>query len=213
MKTTVITSLLILITTWSKAEFTAYSKLTQMDQTQVEFKVLFVGNSLTSANNLPRLVVNYAATQGITVTTKVIAKGGYAIVDHWAEGKVQNQINSKSYDFVVIQQGPSSQLDGYDMLVNDGAKYAQLCEENSAQLAYFMVWPSLNYYHTFDNVIKNHTDAASINNSILLPVGKVWKDYIDSTKDNEYYGSDGFHPSIKGSQVAAKVIVEHLLQQ
>ena len=43
-----------------------------------------------------------------------------------------------------------------------------------------MVWPSLNYYQTFAGVIKNYTDAASINNSILLPVGEVWKDYFEA---------------------------------
>ena len=75
-----------------------------------------------------------------------------------------------------------------------------------------MVWPSLNYYHTFDDVIKNHKDAAAINNSILLPVGRIWRDYIDSTNNKEYYGPDGFHPSLKGSHIAAKVIVEYLFQ-
>ncbi len=75
-----------------------------------------------------------------------------------------------------------------------------------------MVWPSLKNYHTFDGVIKNHEDAASTNNSILLPVGRIWKNYIDSTNNNEYYGPDGFHPSLEGSQVAAEVILDNLIK-
>ena len=73
-----------------------------------------------------------------------------------------------------------------------------------------MVWPALKYYHTFNDVIKNYREAALINNAILLPVGEVWKTYIDSTKNTEYYSIDEFHPSIKGSQKAADVIVESL---
>ena len=76
-----------------------------------------------------------------------------------------------------------------------------------------MVWPSLKYYQTFDGVIKNHQDAASINNAILCPVGQVWKEYFDTTNSFDYYGPDGFHPSMKGSQVAADVSGEYLLEQ
>jgi lysophospholipase L1-like esterase len=98
------------------------------------------------------------------------------------------------------------------MLIEYGKKYSSLCKLNETKLCYFMVWPSLNYYHTFDDVIKNHEDAASINSAILLPVGKLWKDHISSLKLYDYYSSDGFHPSIKGSQISAKVIVEHLFR-
>lgn len=180
------------------------------NNTKTKFNILFIGNSLTYTNKLPQLVKKNAKLKGIEINTKMIAFPNYAIEDHWCDGQVQKLISSKKYDFVIIQQGPSSQSDGRKMLIEYGKKYNSLCKLNDVKLCYFMVWPSLNYYQTFDDVIKNHNDAASINNSILLPVGRIWKDYIDSTKNYDYYGSDGFHPSIKGSQIAAKVIVEHL---
>ena len=175
--------------------------------------VLFIGNSLTYTNNLPELVKKNAKLKGIKIDIKMIAFPNYAIEDHWNDGQVQKLISSKKYDFVIIQQGPSSQNDGRKMLIEYGKKYKNLCELNEVKLCYFMVWPSLKYYHTFDDVIKNYIDAASINNSILLPVGSVWKDNIDSTNSKEYYGSDGFHPSLMGSQIAAKVIVEELFRR
>ena len=181
--------------------------------TKTEFNILFIGNSLTYSNNLPGLVKKYALLKEIDINTEMIALPNYAIEDHWNDGQVQKLISSKKYDFIIIQQGPSSQNDGRKMLIEFGRKYNKLCELYESKLCYFMVWPSINYYYTFDDVIKNHKDAAIINNSILLPVGEIWKEYIDSTKDYEYYGTDGFHPSIKGSQIAAKVIVEHLFQQ
>jgi hypothetical protein len=180
---------------------------------KTKVNVLFIGNSLTYTNNLPELVRKNAKLKGIEINTKMIAFPNYASEDHWDDGQVQKLISSSKYDFVIIQQGPSSQNDGRKMLIEYGKKYGSLCMLNDAKLCYFMVWPSLNYYHTFDDVIKNYQDAASINNAILLPVGRIWKDYIDSTNSNEYYGPDGFHPSIKGSQTAAKVIVEYLFQQ
>lgn len=188
-----------------------YSQQEINDNTK--FNILFIGNSLTFTNNLPKLVKKYAKQQGIKINTKMIAFPNYAIEDHWNDGQVQKLISKQKFDFVIIQQGPSSQSEGRKMLIDYGEKYSNLCELNESKLCYFMVWPSLNYYHTFNDVIKNHEDAATINNSILLPVGRVWKDYIDTLKVYDYYSSDGFHPSIKGSQISAEVIVKHLFQK
>jgi len=175
-----------------------------------DFNVLFIGNSLTYTNNLPELVKTKAEQNGIIVGTKMIAYGNYAIIDHWNDGNVQVEIASKKYDFVVIQQGPSSRPYGREVLIEYGKKFSELCKQNDAKLSYYMVWPAKKYYHTFDDVIKNHEDAASINDAILCPVGRVWKEHFDSTNNFDYYGADGFHPSLKGSKIAADIIVDSL---
>ncbi|PCJ95777.1 MAG: hypothetical protein COA50_08230 [Flavobacteriaceae bacterium] len=172
--------------------------------------ILFIGNSLTYTNDLPGLVKTRAKQKGITIGTKMIALPNYAILDHWSDGEVQKEINSKKYQFIIIQQGPSSQPFGRQVLIEYGQKYSALCKVNNAKLAYFMVWPSLANYETFDGVILNHKEAALINKAILCPVGEVWKTHFDNTNNFDYYGPDGFHPSFKGSQVAANVIVATL---
>lgn len=182
-----------------------------VSSTSKTYHILFVGNSLTYSNNLPELVKKEALKKGHIVQTTMLAKPNYAIVDHWAEGKVQQLINSKKYDFVILQQGPSSQNEGKRMLVDGGKNYSLLCQKNNTTLSYFMVWPSKTYYATYDGVITNYTLAAQKNNAILCPVGKVWKDYFDKTEDYSYYSEDGFHPSLKGSEVAAQIIVKSLL--
>ncbi len=177
---------------------------------RLNYKLLFIGNSLTYTNNLPELVENEALKKNISLSTNMIANGNYAIIDHWEDGLVQKEINHGNYDFVIIQQGPSSQAEGRRMLIEDGKNYADLCQANGSELCYFMVWPSQTYYHTFDGVIKNHTDAAMQNSAILIPVGAIWKKHFDETNNFDYYGYDGFHPSLKGSQIAAEVIVSTL---
>ena len=71
--------------------------------------VLFIGNSLTYTNDLPKLVKNAAKAKGINLTITVIAYPNYAIIDHWNDGNVQKEISKNHYDFVLLQQGPSSQ--------------------------------------------------------------------------------------------------------
>lgn len=177
-----------------------------------EFSILFVGNSLTYYNDLPKLVKKVAKRKGITIKTKIIAKPDYALIDHWNDGDVQKEISKNHYDFVILQQGPSSQSFGREILIEYGKKFHLLCANNHSKLCYFMVWPSLNNYHTFKDVIENHREASSLNDAILLPVGEVWKEHFDSTENFDYYGTDGFHPSKKGSVVAAETIVEYLFE-
>ncbi len=176
-------------------------------------RILFVGNSLTYTNNLPSLVEQEAKSRGMKVKTLMLAYPNYAIIDHWNDGEVQKYIKSEKFDYVVIQQGPSSQSEGRRMLIEDGNKLQKLCEQSNTQLAYFMVWPSQTYYYTFDGVIKNHKDAAEKNGAILCPVGEAWRAYFDNNKEYSLYGPDGFHPSPKGSRLAAEVIVDTLLKE
>lgn len=173
--------------------------------------VLFVGNSLTYANNLPLIVSELAKEKGINIKTEMIARPNYALEDHWNDRKLEMQLMTNKYDFVIIQQGPSSQMDGRIMLAEYGLKMKILCGKYNARLVFFMVWPALSNFQTFDGVIKNYTDAASVTNSILCPVGVAWKNYFLETNDYSYYGPDQFHPSKKGSEAAAKIIVDTLL--
>lgn len=192
------------------ASFCALSSQTK-SKTDKEFSILFIGNSLTYYNDLPKLVSEYAKSEkNINIKTKMVAHPNYAIEDHWNDGKVKRLIHRKKYDYVILQQGPSSQKDGRKMLIQYGRKYSSLCKSSNSKLCYFMVWPAMYYYYTFDGVIKNHTDAAKLNNAILLPVGKRWKAHIEKHKDYSLYSQDEFHPSEKGSKMAAKIIVETL---
>lgn len=178
-----------------------------------QLTILFIGNSLTYTNDLPALVVKEGKRQGVVIKTETIASPNYALEDHWNEGKIQARIEKGGFDYVVVQQGPSSQSDGREMLLSYGSKIATICKKADARLVFFMVWPAKANLHTFEGVISNYRDAASKSESILCPVGEAWKKHIEATSDFSYYGNDGFHPSLKGSEVSAQLITDKLLSQ
>jgi len=182
----------------------------QVDPSNKNVSILFVGNSLTYTHNLPKLVKQAAEKKGISVKTEMIAYPNYAIIDHWNDGELSVNIAKNTYDYVIVQQGPSSQPSSRELLLDGAQKLARLCKEHQIKLCFFMVWPALDHYQTFDDVIKNHREAAVLNKAILCPVGEVWKAHFEATNDFDYYGPDGFHPSLKGSQAAAEVIVSTL---
>jgi hypothetical protein len=174
--------------------------------------ILFVGNSLTYTNDLPSMVVELAGQKGITVKTEMLAFPNYALEDHWNDGRMEDMIGEKKYDFVIVQQGPSSQEEGRLMLLDYGKRIKEVCAKNNSQLVFFTVWPAYANFQNFDNVIKNYSSAATATNSLLCPVGAAWKKYIADTGDLSYYGPDQFHPSEKGSRVAAAIIVDTLFK-
>lgn len=174
--------------------------------------ILFVGNSLTFTNNLPAILTRIGKDSGIKINTTMIAHPNYALEDHWNDGQVQALIESGKFHFVIIQQGPSSQADGRAMLFEYGARIKALCDRHNARLAFFLVWPAFSNFQSFDGVIKNYTDAAAATGSLLCPVGLLWKKYFSETGDYSYYGPDMFHPSVKGTESAARIIMETLFR-
>jgi hypothetical protein len=184
--------------------FTSYASI---DSTR---KILFIGNSFTYTNDLPALVKLAAAGKGISITTETIAYANYALEDHWNDGRIQQLIAQNKYDFVIVQQGPSSQADGRAMLLDYGERIKNLCGKHGSKLAFFMVWPARANLHMIEGVIKNYSDAAAATKSIVCPVGSAWKKYFTDTGDYSLYGPDQFHPSEKGSRVAAEVIADSL---
>lgn len=174
--------------------------------------ILFVGNSLTYTNDLPGRVVRLAKEKGVELRTEMIAHPDYALEDHWNDGQLQKLLAEKHFDFVVIQQGPSSQEDGRMKLMDYGARIATLCKKYGARVVFFMVWPSFSNLSTFDNVIKNYSDAAAVTNSLLCPVGQEWKKHFLENGNYSYYSSDKFHPSEKGSESVARIILETIIK-
>lgn len=179
--------------------FISLSVYSQNDSKQL----LFIGNSLTYTNNLPGILKNIAAAFNETIETTSLCYPNYGLEDHWNDGKIQKLINKGEFDYIIIQQGPSSQNEGKQMLIDYGSKIKRLTDKNGSQLVYFMVWPSKNYYYTFNGVIANHKLAAEINDALLFPVGEIWKSYDETKSEESLYSIDGFHPSKTGSFLSA----------
>jgi hypothetical protein len=157
------------------------------------------------------MVSKIACEDGYRVKTEMLAVANYALADHWNDGKLQKLIASGKFDYVVVQQGPSSQEEGRRMLIDYGEKINEQCKKYNVRLAFYMVWPAMSYYDTFEGVIRNYSEVAKRFNAILCPVGEVWRTHFDSTANYSYYGPDMFHPSPEGSAVAARVIWQSLL--
>lgn len=175
--------------------------------------ILFVGNSLTYQNDLPGIVKSIAGTYHVNLEVTTLGLADYSLADHWVDGDLQKLVSGGKYDYVIVQQGPSSQPYGRGILLEYGNKIAKLCTENNVRLGFYMVWPARANYFTYTGVIESYTMAASETNAILCPAGAVWKNYMEKNNDFSLYGWDQFHPSKAGSFLAALVIFHSLFPE
>ncbi len=166
-------------------------------------KILFVGNSLTYTNDLPQLVQEMGKHDSISIEYTALVFPNYSLEDHWKEGKVQREIETGKYDFVIAQQGPSALPESQVLLLEYAGRLAEVCRKNKASMAIYMVWPSSSRYFDLDNVIYSYTQAAKQTQSLLCPAGLAWKYAWESTPSLPLYGNDSFHPSMTGSLLAA----------
>jgi hypothetical protein len=178
---------------------------------QPRLRVLFVGNSLTAANDLPHRVQAIARSVGeIDLEVGSYAPGGYALEDHWADGTARGMVETGDWDVVVFQQGPSSLSSSGVNLREWTATWARTVRGHGARLALLTVWPERARSYALANVIQNYRAAAVASKAGLFPVGLAWSRCLSSAPRIRLYGPDGFHPAPMGSYLAALVVYSGL---
>jgi hypothetical protein len=174
-------------------------------QPQAPTRVLFIGNSLTYANDLPGIVCTLARASGRRVVCESVAKPDYGLEEHWNEQDARRAI-ARGWDVVVLQQGPSALPESRQLLVTYAKRFDVEIRKAGARTALYMVWPSQSRRGDFSGVSQSYAAAAKAVDGLLLPAGDAWRAAWAIDAKLALYGPDGFHPSLVGSYLAAMVI-------
>lgn len=171
--------------------------------------LLFIGNSLTYSNELPGLIGTLLESVGIPSEIEGVLGPNLGLQDHWQERSVRAKIRRGSFDFVILQQGPSA-TEGRPSLLEYGERFAQLIHEAGSRPGFYMVWPAVSRAFDFDGVATSYRMAATSTDGHLFAVGDSWRAAWRLDPELALYGPDGFHPSRLGSILAAVVFFEGL---
>lgn len=171
-------------------------------------RVLFIGNSLTYQNDLPSMMVALARQAGDTqLQAATVAFPDYALEDHWAEGTARRFLTERKWEYVVMQQG-SSALPASQVNLRAGAlQFAPLIRAAGAEPVMYMVWPSRARLGDFPAVLQSYRNAAMAIDGIFAPAGDAWTAYGDLSA---CYAFDGLHPTVRGTYLAALVLLERI---
>ncbi|MFN5032289.1 MAG: hypothetical protein ACK5FX_08725, partial [Flavobacteriia bacterium] len=158
---------------------------------QDSISVLFIGNSYTYVNDLPTVFKNLTQSLGDISTVDSKTNGGYTFQNHLSDAVTHTKIQSRQWDFVVLQgqsQEPSFPTDQVNaQTLPPAAALADSVYSNwyCSQAVYFMTWgrqngdPQWDSISTFDGMnvrLRNaYMRIADSANASVSPVGVAWK--------------------------------------
>ena len=167
--------------------------------------ILFIGNSHTYYNDMPRMVQQRFVDEGYDCRVVMIAHPEWYLAQHAEEPDVRFNILYGGYDYIVLQEyahpfGPEDKfLEAAEILTD-------LSRQGGSISVIFETWARKDEPEIQDYMNTVHRRVASKTFSLLAPVGEDWWDYMRSWPELEMYDADGAHASEAGSDFAAKTI-------
>jgi len=174
-------------------------------------RVLFIGNSYLYFADIPGIVQALAdSAGGDQLAVETVAGANLALIDHWNDGTARREIAEGGWEWVVLQQGPSSVEVNRDTLRLATQLFAAEIARVQARPALFSAWPQEDRRQDFVRAIESYTLAAADVNGVLLPVAAAWLAAWAREPTLRLY-ADGLHPSTEGAYLSALVIYSRLL--
>jgi hypothetical protein len=175
-------------------------------------RALFVGNSYLYTHDVSQVFADVAAARGIAVEVGLLAEPNFAIEDHLARSDFRDRL-AEGWDWVVLQQGPSSLPANQVNLRIHAGRAAQLAQSQGARTALMSAWPALPNAHTWLDAELSYRNAALANGLCVLPVATAWRLARDQAPTIALYDVDQLHPDRAGTLLAAFVMARDLLHR
>lgn len=177
----------------------------------VLIRVLFIGNSLTYVNDLPGTLAALARSGGDSLMVRAVAEPDLAVIDHVAgQSNALRVIREQAWDYVILQQGPTSQPLYRDTLILATRRIDSLVRTAGGVTAQYMTWPSSGRPQLFEAVRTSSRLAAEAVGGLFIPAGEAWRVALEEDAALPLYGPDGFHPAPLGTYLVALVMYEAL---
>ncbi|MFI5712203.1 hypothetical protein [Kribbella sp. NPDC051620] len=174
-------------------------------------RILFIGNSFTSRNNLPALIAALAAARGLAIDHKLMSAGGASLRQHLNAGKALAELATGNYDTVVLQEQSTLPLKNPGRMHENIRDFHTAITEVGAQTALYMTWSRKNQPQApFTTAYA--TIAAELG-TILIPAGLVWEQFQAAHPTPSLHDTDNSHPALAGSYLTACVFLISLLQE
>ncbi len=189
-------------------------------------RILFVGNSYTHQNDLPKMFGQLAKSGGHSVVTDTFAPAGWYLSDHAASTDLPQKIEKGNYHVVVLQEQsvlPATTQRGAEMYPAARALH-QSISASGAETMFFLTWARQEGtavqeigFSTFNDMqtqlTAGYQQIANELGAPVAPVGPAWQRALAERPDIPLYANDGSHPSKQGTYLAAAVFYAVLFNE
>lgn len=196
-------------------------------------QVLFIGNSYTGANNLPQLFSDLSLSLGDSVFVDFYHPGGYTFQMHASDPNALAKINSRPWDFVILQEQSQRPSFPPAQVAVDVFPYARqldsliLLNHPCTETVFYMTWgrkygdqsncaswpPVCTFLGMQDQLRNSYVQMANDNYALVAPVGRAWQSSWTQDSSINLWSPDNSHPSVEGSYLTACVFYETILRK
>ena len=179
-------------------------------------RILLLGNSLTSANDMPQALAQLAGAEARAHT-----RGGARLAEHLNPATrlgaaTQAALAAESWDFVVLQETSNGPVLHRAAFLRSSAALCEQVQAAGAVPVLFATWAyrpgsaklarmDLGFDEMAAALASAYREAAVTHDALLADVGAR---YLACAGAAELYAADGVHPSPAGSLMAAQTIAE-----
>jgi hypothetical protein len=183
-----------------------------------ELHVLFVGNSLTYVNNLPRLLRAMAASQPgkPAITTMTYAAPGGTVAERWADGHAAAALRDGHWDVLVLQERggllacmvDSERRQESECRASERAHrdFAELAGSRGSRVLLLATWgPDGDWQRRLDEAIRKLSGKLRAGGAdvAVVPAGSTLRAWARRQPADAPAFPDGVHPGLPASLVIA----------
>jgi hypothetical protein len=181
----------------------------------LQTRILFIGNSYTSRNQLPRLVADIAAgaEHPREVQFDAIVAGGASLRRHWNAGVAQKAMEATPCDFVVLQEQSTLPLKNAKRYHENVRLFDAEIAKRGAKTVLYLTWSRRQSPTSQRDITRAVEEIGAEINARVVPVGPAWHAAMREIEGLSLYVDDGSHPTAAGSYLAACVFFVSLFDE
>jgi hypothetical protein len=175
-----------------------------------DVSILFVGNSHTTMQDLPKVVgemIRFRHPEK-TVFSHVVGVG--FLEDVARDPRCKEEITSRPWKFVVLQAQKESKSGQFLYSTAEGVDVAKLGKAGGATVYYFAEWglkDVADHGRRIEAIYQKMADDAGAG---VAPVGRAWDLALAARPDMQLHAADGNHQTALGAFLTACVLVGRL---
>ncbi|MFO0842901.1 MAG: hypothetical protein U0797_10975 [Gemmataceae bacterium] len=175
-----------------------------------DVSILFVGNSHTSAHDLPALVGEMIRFRhpGKVVYSHVVGVG--FLEDVARHPRCREEIESRPWKYVVLQAQKESRSGRFRYSQEEGIDIARLGKARGAGVTFFAEWGLRDVPGHGRRIEMIYDEMATAAGARVAPVGRAWDLALAARPDLPLYAPDGNHQSALGAFLTASVLFGQL---
>ena len=184
-----------------------------------KIKILFIGNSYTYYNDMPKIFEEIAKGQGVNVEVTSVTKGGYTLCqladtnDEYGK-KADEALKREKFDVVVLQEQSCRPVKNAELFEKGAKALHEKIKENGAVTVLYQTWGRKDGNADLCTIAENtgemakmlekaYEKLADILSCRVSKVGSAFLDVYENHPEIELYAPDGSHPNTIGSCLAA----------